>query len=88
MSLFGGVSNGEILGAYSGQTTVGTYGYDSVNHVAWAVLNHTGYSDGSGIVAGTNEFAVIPEPGTWGMILSGFGMLIGIQRLRRRRVGI
>ena len=26
--------------------------------------------------------------GTWGMILGGFGMLIGIQRLRRRRVGI
>ena len=30
----------------------------------------------------------IPEPSTWRMILGGFGMLIGIQRLRRRRVGI
>jgi len=65
---------------------LGAYGY--YNGVAWAVLDHTGISDGSGgFQNGTNEFAVIPEPSTWGMILSGFGMLIGIQRLRRRRVG-
>jgi len=39
---------------------------------------------------GGNDVALmaIPEPGTWGMILSGFGMLIGIQKLRKRRVGI
>jgi len=66
---------------------LGAYGY--YNGVAWAVLDHTGISDGAGgFQNGTNEFAVIPEPGTWGMILSGFGMLIGIQRLRKRRVGI
>jgi len=66
---------------------LGAYGY--YNGVAWAVLDHTGISDGSGgFQNGTNEFAVIPEPSTWGMILGGFGMLIGIQRLRKRRVGI
>jgi autotransporter-associated beta strand protein len=32
--------------------------------------------------------AAIPEPGTWATILSGCGMLAGIQRLRKRRVGI
>ncbi len=31
---------------------------------------------------------VIPEPATWGMIISGFGMLIGIQKLRKRSMGI
>lgn len=27
---------------------------------------------------------VIPEPGTWGMLLGGLGMLIGFRRIRRR----
>jgi autotransporter-associated beta strand protein len=31
---------------------------------------------------------VVPEPGTWGMILSGFGMLICIQKLRKRQIGV
>ena len=64
---------------------LGAFGY--YDGVAWAVLDHIGLSNGSSINAGTNECAVIPEPGTWGMILGGFGMLIGIQKLRRRRVG-
>jgi len=31
------------------------------------------------------EIMVVPEPGTWAMILAGLGTLAGIQRLRRRR---
>jgi len=31
--------------------------------------------------------AAIPEPGTWGMLLGGMGMLIAIQRARRRQGG-
>ena len=27
---------------------------------------------------------VVPEPGTWAMMLSGLGMLVGMQRMRRR----
>ncbi|MGB8356315.1 MAG: PEP-CTERM sorting domain-containing protein, partial [Chthoniobacteraceae bacterium] len=79
----------EVVGAYSGQTTVGTYGYDPTNDVVWAVLNHLGATDSNGnLIGGTNEFASIPEPGTWGMILGGFGMLVAFQKLRKRRVGI
>ena len=52
---------------------LGAFGFDAGAHTAWAVLDHN------------SDFAVIPEPGTWGMILSGFGMLIGIQRFRKRR---
>ena len=63
-----------------GVPTLGDYGY--FGGIAWAVLDHT--QTGSGI----SEFAVtavpVPEPGTYAMIFSGFGMLIGFRRLRRR----
>ena len=66
---------------------LGAFGY--YNGEAWAVLDHTGISDGTGsIIEGTNEFAVIPEPSTWAMILSGLGTLVGIQRLRKRQMGV
>ncbi len=31
---------------------------------------------------------VVPEPATWGMIISGFGLLLSIQKLRKRKMGI
>ena len=55
---------------------LGAYGYSG--DVAWAVLDQDGVNDP------LSEFAVIPEPGTYGLIFSGFGMLIGFRRLRRR----
>ncbi|MGB8352304.1 MAG: autotransporter-associated beta strand repeat-containing protein [Chthoniobacteraceae bacterium] len=50
-------------------------------------LSYTG-SFASNSTTGGNDIVLtaIPEPGTWGMILCGFGMLIGIQRLRKRRI--
>ena len=53
----------------------GAYGYyfDGTQYQAWAVLDHN------------SDFEVIPEPSTYAMIFSGFGMLIGFQRVRRRR---
>ena len=41
-----------------------------------------------GTFTGGNDVALyaIPEPATWAMLLSGYGMLIGIQRLRRTRM--
>ncbi len=32
-------------------------------------------------------FTVVPEPATWGSLLLGFGLLMGIQRLRKRPLG-
>jgi len=51
-------------------------------------LSYTG-EFGSNSTIGGNDIVLtaIPEPGTWGMILGGFGMLIGFQRWRKRRVG-
>ena len=33
---------------------------------------------------GVSEFAVIPEPGTYAMLFSGFGLLFAFRRVRRR----
>jgi len=51
-------------------------------------LSYTGIY-GSNSTIGGNDIVLtaIPEPGMWGMILGGFGMLAGFRRLRRRRVG-
>ncbi|MGB8355543.1 MAG: PEP-CTERM sorting domain-containing protein, partial [Chthoniobacteraceae bacterium] len=52
-------------------------------------LSYTGnFADGANATIGGHDIVLtaIPEPGTWGMILGGFGMLIGFQRLRKRRV--
>ena len=56
---------------------LGAYGYvynsgDPTQDIVWAVLDHN------------SDFESIPEPGTYAMIFSGFGMLIGFRRLRRR----
>ena len=63
-----------ILGAYNASTDyhLGLYGFDSTTNTAWAVVDHN------------SEFAVIPEPSTWAMMVGGFGMLISLQRLRKK----
>ncbi|HWB58334.1 MAG TPA: PEP-CTERM sorting domain-containing protein, partial [Chthoniobacteraceae bacterium] len=80
-TLFANESYATYLAGTAGGDTpaLGAYGYS--NGVAWAVLDHTSLQDPIA------EFAVIPEPGTYAMIFSGFGMLIGFQRLRRRSRG-
>jgi|GEM_PF-809420 len=79
------LGTGEYEGSYSSylstlsptdqanlEAQLGAFGYDSIAHVGWAVIDHN------------SEFTAVPEPNTWGMIIGGFGMLIGIQRFRRR----
>ena len=64
---------GANLGAWgSGYTTVGQWGVDTVNNVAWAVVNHT------------SEYAVVPEPATIALLLSA-GMAFGLVLIRRKR---
>lgn len=48
--------------------------------------NDTGTGGGSDDVD-VDEVAGIPEPGTWGMIFSGFGVFFALQRLRKNRLG-
>jgi hypothetical protein len=74
-----GSNNGRsaINGAWSNVIglATGAYGYDSSSNIAWAVVSS--YPSG--------DFAVIPEPSACAMALGGFGLLIAIQRMRRRR---
>jgi len=76
-----GLINGSLL-LFQGDTAynasvdnvIGYYGYDTTNHTAWAVLDHSGA-----------EFTVVPEPQTWAMLVGGLGMLLGCQRIRSRK---
>ena len=52
---------------------LGAYGYD------------TEHRRGMGGARSQQRLYRHPEPGTWGMIVGGFGMLIAYQRMRRRR---
>jgi autotransporter-associated beta strand protein len=74
---------------------IGTHTYDvSTNNIFTDLstgleykLSYTAAADGDGF---TNDLTltVIPEPSTWAMLVGGFGMLIGLQKLRRNQVGI
>lgn len=77
-SAFIGNNNGTGTGTFVGtvaynpsdsaHNVLGAYGVDPTNNVVWAVLNHN------------SEFAVIPEPGTWGMIICGGVIMLGLRR--------
>lgn len=62
-----------VEGAWnSSYTTLGTYGVDTANNVVWVVTNHN------------SEFAVVPEPGTAGLLAAG---LLAVLLRRNRRAG-
>jgi hypothetical protein len=71
-----GINEGEFHDAawQSGDLTLGDWGVNTANHTVWAVLNHN------------SQFAVVPEPGTLGMLaVSAIGILWCIRRQRRCR---
>ena len=89
------------LGGYSSGTFGNTTSINDPAYGAQANLNYVTASNGSvwavfyganssnGQLSGGSDIALyaIPEPQTWVMLFSGFGVLLGIQRLRLNRVG-
>jgi autotransporter-associated beta strand protein len=68
------IANG-VTGAFSFANITG---YDSTDYVA----NFTQVGDNYDL---SFTATAVPEPSTWAAMLSGFGMLLGLQRLRNRR---
>lgn len=56
------------LGASPLSSKLGSYGVDPTTDTVWAVLNHN------------SEFAVIPEPSTWAILVCGGVLMIGLRR--------
>jgi hypothetical protein len=66
--------------------------YNTANSTSFSISNGTtpvtgaDFTGASPVSGFEQQFVVaIPEPGTYAMALGGFGMLMAIQRMRRRR---
>jgi autotransporter-associated beta strand protein len=64
-----------VLGAWSGQLAVGTYGVDVANNVVWVVTAQTG------------EFAVVPEPAATTLLAFALATAMSRRFVRRREGG-
>jgi hypothetical protein len=81
-----------ILTAESGELTntgLFSYGGNALADGALFVVQNNGYEEQFEITYGATSDELIaeqaiPEPGTWGMALSGAGLLVFAQQMRRR----
>jgi len=76
-------SGSDVFGSYNGTAIVDNTFITSGGwqfNILYAE-NATGTGGGNDVVL---ELTAIPEPGTWATMLSGFGMLLVVQRLRRK----
>jgi autotransporter-associated beta strand protein len=76
----------------SSVTSVGTPTFNYTGAGSWTIeyeglvpVTEADFATGTVLNGNVMEFEVIPEPSTYAMIFSGFGMLFGFQKVRRRR---
>jgi hypothetical protein len=87
------LGNAPATGSFANATSVFDAHYGQTfnevvasNGSVWAIFYGADHTNGA-TTSGGNDIALyaIPEPNTWAMLLGGFGMLMGVQRMRRRR---
>jgi len=74
------------------QSASGSFTFDGASYaaldpslIALSIFSEGSANFASGTLAGTElQLSVVPEPATGAILLSGFGMLVGLQRIRRR----
>lgn len=77
--------SGLTPGTLAGFTLNGLSAYTGAGETVQLQLNQN--ASDSGDYAIQVDLIAIPEPGTWGMIFLGFGLLCSVQRLRKLQVG-
>ncbi len=76
-----------ISNSLSGYTsTGGRFSYGSTSSLNFVLPSNVTFTSASGVFL-TGLSATVPEPGTWAMMLAGFGLAGGLMR-RRRAVGL
>jgi hypothetical protein len=76
-------------GVPSSATDTTTFGpaadYAEVDGLTASTLNAYHIGNGGGLVGLQIVNAAVPEPGTYAAVLSGMGMLLGLQKFRNRK---
>jgi hypothetical protein len=92
-TIAGSLAAGQVYTLFSATAANNYTGltYDGSNHITAGLAIGAGLESFAGSYLDLNgnniELTVaIPEPGTWAMLLSGLGMLLGFQRSRRNRL--
>ena len=80
LSYVGGVGSNVFWG-------LGDFSLNAGSYMLTIKGSNTGANPSSSL-AGNVQFAAVPEPATWGMMILGFGLLGGLMRRREREVRV